>query len=41
MNENIKQLVFGVCVAFVLLGAFVGGASAKTGYVEEEESIKL
>jgi len=33
MNENIKHLVFGVCVAFVLC-AFVGGASA--WHVEEE-----
>ena len=40
MNENIKHLVFGVCVVFVLLGAFVGGASATTWYVEEGDLIQ-
>lgn len=36
-----KHLVFGVCVAFVLLSAFVGVvASATTWYVEEGESIQ-
>ena len=28
MNENTKHLVFGLCMAIALLGAFVGGASA-------------
>ena len=34
---NIKRLVFGICVAFVLLGAFVGVsvASARTIYVPD------
>lgn len=39
-NEKIKHLVFGVCVAFVLLGAFVGVVSTKTWYVEEGNSIQ-
>jgi len=33
---NIKCLMFGICVAFVLLGAFVGVASAKTIYVPDD-----
>jgi len=35
---NIKRLVFGICVAFVLLGAFVdvSVASAKTIYVPDD-----
>jgi len=40
MKKNVKHLAFGVCVAFVLLGAFVGGVSATTWYVEEGESIQ-
>ena len=24
MDENVKHLVFGVCIAFVMLGAFAG-----------------
>ena len=40
MDENIKHLVFGVCicVAFVLLGAFagVGVAFARTIYVPDD-----
>ena len=40
MKGNKKHLVFGVCVAFVLLGAFAGVASATTWYVEEGESIQ-
>ena len=39
MNENIKHRLFGVCVAFMLLGAFVGVASATTWYVEEDPQI--
>jgi len=37
-DMNIKRLVFGICVAFVLLGAFVGVsvASAKTIYVPDD-----
>ena len=35
---NIKRLVFGICMAFVLLGAFMGAsvASAKTIYVPDD-----
>jgi len=40
MNENTKHLVFSVCVAFVLLGAFAGGTSATTWYVEEGGSFQ-
>jgi len=29
-NEYVKHLVFGVCIAFVLLAAFAGVASATT-----------
>ena len=41
MDENIKYLVFGICVAFVLLCAFVGVsvASAATGNVGEWELV--
>ena len=37
MNKDIKYLVFGMCVAFVLLCAFVGVAlaSATTIYVPD------
>ena len=41
MNKDIKYLVFGICVAFVLLGAFAGAgvsvalASATTIYVPD------
>ena len=35
---NIKRLMFGICVAFVLLGAFAGVASARW-YVEEGELV--
>ena len=33
---NIKRLMFGICVAFVLLGAFVCVASARTIYVPDD-----
>ncbi|MCW7074989.1 MAG: right-handed parallel beta-helix repeat-containing protein [Candidatus Methanospirare jalkutatii] len=33
---NIKRLMFGICVAFVLFGAFAGVASAKTIYVPDD-----
>jgi len=36
MRGNIKHLVFCVCVAFVLLCAFAGVASAKTIYVPDD-----
>jgi pectin methylesterase-like acyl-CoA thioesterase len=36
MKINIKHLVFGICVAFVLLFAFVGVASASTIYVPDD-----
>ena len=37
MDRNMKQLVFGVCVALLVLGAFVGaGALARAGAREEE-----
>ncbi|MHC1611359.1 MAG: hypothetical protein ACXQTW_07195 [Candidatus Methanospirareceae archaeon] len=40
MDENIKHLVFGVCIAFVVLGAFVGAgvalASATTWRVDDD-----
>jgi pectin methylesterase-like acyl-CoA thioesterase len=36
MNGNIKHLVFGVFVAFVLLAASVGVASASTWYVDDD-----
>ena len=38
MNKDIKYLVFGVCLAFVLLGAFggVSVASATTIYVPDD-----
>ena len=41
MDENIKYLVFGICVAFVLFSAFVGVsvASAATGHVGEWELV--
>ena len=41
MDENIKYLVFGICVAFVLLCAFAGvsAASAATGNVGEWELV--
>jgi len=32
MNGNAKHLIFGICIAIALLGAFVGGASAATVY---------
>ena len=36
MDGNMKQLVFGVCVALLVLGAFVGaGALARAGTREE------
>ena len=37
-DMNIKRLVFGICVAFVLLCAFVGAsvASARTIYVPDD-----
>jgi len=36
MRGNIKHLVFGVCVAFVLLSAFGGVASARTIHVPDD-----
>ena len=36
MRGDAKHLVFGVCVAFVLLSAFGGVASAKTIYVPDD-----
>jgi len=43
MNKDIKHLVFGVCVAFVMLGAFAGAgvsvALASAWHVEEGESV--
>ena len=38
MDENIKHFVFGVCIAFVMLGAFasVALASATTYYVPDD-----
>ena len=36
MNGNMKQLTFGVCVALLVLGAFVGAASAAAWYVDDE-----
>ena len=36
MNKDIKYLVFGMCVAFVLLGAFAGVASATTWRVDDD-----
>ena len=43
MNTNVKYLVFGICVAFVLLCAFVGVsvASAATGHVGEWELVHV
>jgi len=43
MNTNVKNLVFGICVAFVLLCAFVGVsvASAATGHVGEWELVHV
>ena len=41
MDENIKypkHLIFGICVAFVLLGAFAGMVSATTIYVPDDYS---
>ncbi len=38
MKGNIKYLVFGVSVAFVLLGAFAGGASAATWHVDDDRA---
>jgi len=42
MNKDIKYLVFGVCVTFVMLGAFAGAgvalASAKTIYVPDDHA---
>jgi len=39
MNKDIKHLVFGVCIAFVMLGAFAGAgvalASATAIYVPD------
>jgi parallel beta-helix repeat protein len=35
MKGNVKHLIFGICIATALLGAFVGGASAASVYVEE------
>jgi parallel beta-helix repeat protein len=40
MNRNMKQLVFGVCVGLLVLGAFVGAASATDWYVNPGESIQ-
>ena len=40
MNRNMKQLVFGVCVGLLVLGAFVGAASAARGCAEDVESIR-
>ena len=38
MDENIKHFVLGVCIAFVMLGAFasVALASATTYYVPDD-----
>ena len=42
MNKDIKYLVFGMCVAFVLLCAFVGVALASTRWhVEEGGSVHV
>jgi len=45
MNKDIKYLVFGICVAFVLLCAFAGAGvalvSAATGHVGEWESVHV
>jgi len=42
MNKDIKYLVFGMCVAFVLLGAFAGvsvGGGVCKWHVKEWESV--
>ena len=36
MYENVKYLVFGVCIVFMVLSAFVGGASATTWRVDDD-----
>ena len=40
MDENIKHFVFGVCIAFMMLGAFAGAgvalASATTWHVDDD-----
>ena len=43
MNKDIKYFVFGICVAFVLLGAFTGVsvASAATGHMGEWELVHV
>ena len=40
MDGNMKQLVFGVCVALLVLGAFVGAASAAAWCAEDIASIR-
>ena len=37
MDGNVKYIVFGVCVALLMLGASVGAASATTWYVDTPE----
>ena len=41
MDGNTKQLVFGVCVALLMLGAFVGAASASAWYVDGDGAIAV
>jgi len=44
MNTNVKYLVFGMCVAFVLLCAFAGVSVALASarwHVEEGESVHV
>jgi len=36
MSENKNHLVFAVCIALVVLSAFVGGASATTWHVDDD-----
>jgi hypothetical protein len=36
MNENIKHLVFGVCITFLMISVFVGVASATTWHVDDD-----
>jgi len=40
MDRNMEQLVFGVCVALLVLGAFVGAASAAAWCAEDLASIR-
>ena len=35
MDENVKHLVFGVCIAFVMLGAFAGVSVALAIYMPD------